>query len=33
MWKKALDRIGIRMEVQKDKFPELLKAREAVQAA
>ncbi len=26
MWKKALDGIGIRMEVQKDKFPELLKA-------
>jgi ABC-type transport system substrate-binding protein len=25
MWKKALDSIGIRMEVQKDKFPELLK--------
>ena len=26
MWKKALDSIGIRMEVHKDKFPELLKA-------
>ena len=25
MWKRALDSIGIRMEVQKDKFPELLK--------
>jgi ABC-type transport system substrate-binding protein len=25
MWKKSLDSIGIRMEVQKDKFPELLK--------
>ena len=25
LWKKALDSIGIRMEVQKDKFPELLK--------
>ena len=25
MWKKAFDSIGIRMEVQKDKFPELLK--------
>jgi oligopeptide transport system substrate-binding protein len=25
MWKKALDSISIRMEVQKDKFPELLK--------
>ena len=25
MWKKAYDSIGIRMEVQKDKFPELLK--------
>jgi ABC-type transport system substrate-binding protein len=25
MWKKALDSIAIRMEVQKDKFPELLK--------
>ena len=25
MWKKALDGIGVRMEVQKDKFPELLK--------
>jgi ABC-type transport system substrate-binding protein len=25
MWKKALDSIGIRMEVQKDKFPDLLK--------
>ena len=25
MWKKAFDTIGIRMEVQKDKFPELLK--------
>jgi ABC-type transport system substrate-binding protein len=25
MWKKALDLIGVRMEVQKDKFPELLK--------
>ncbi|MHB8494260.1 MAG: ABC transporter substrate-binding protein [Casimicrobiaceae bacterium] len=26
LWKKALDRIGIRMEVQKDRFPEMLKA-------
>lgn len=26
VWKKALDRIGIRMEVQKDRFPEMLKA-------
>ena len=26
MWKKAYDAIGIHMEVQKDKFPELLKA-------
>jgi oligopeptide transport system substrate-binding protein len=25
LWKKALDSIGIRMDVQKDKFPELLK--------
>jgi ABC-type transport system substrate-binding protein len=25
LWKKALDGIGVRMEVQKDKFPELLK--------
>ena len=25
MWKKSLDAIGVRMEVQKDKFPELLK--------
>jgi ABC-type transport system substrate-binding protein len=25
LWKKALDSIGIRMEVQKDRFPELLK--------
>ena len=25
LWKKAFDGIGIRMEVQKDKFPELLK--------
>ena len=25
LWKKSLDAIGIRMEVQKDKFPELLK--------
>ena len=25
LWKKALDGIGIRMEVQKDRFPELLK--------
>ena len=25
MWKKSLDLIGIRMEVKKDKFPELLK--------
>ena len=25
MWKKAFDSIGIRMEVQKDRFPELLK--------
>jgi ABC-type transport system substrate-binding protein len=25
LWKKALDSIGVRMEVQKDKFPELLK--------
>ncbi|MEP7206979.1 MAG: ABC transporter substrate-binding protein [Casimicrobiaceae bacterium] len=25
MWKKSLDAIGIRMDVQKDKFPELLK--------
>lgn len=25
MWKKAFDSIGIRMDVQKDKFPELLK--------
>ena len=25
LWKKALDSVGIRMEVQKDKFPELLK--------
>jgi len=25
VWKKALDSIGVRMEVQKDKFPELLK--------
>ena len=25
MWKKSFDSIGIRMEVQKDKFPELLK--------
>ena len=25
MWKKALDSIAIRMEIQKDKFPELLK--------
>ena len=25
LWKKALDAIGVRMEVQKDKFPELLK--------
>jgi oligopeptide transport system substrate-binding protein len=25
MWKKALDSIAVRMEVQKDKFPELLK--------
>ena len=25
MWKKALDSISVRMEVQKDKFPELLK--------
>ena len=25
LWKKAFDSIGIRMEVQKDKFPELLK--------
>ena len=25
LWKKALDSIAIRMEVQKDKFPELLK--------
>jgi ABC-type transport system substrate-binding protein len=26
LWKKSLDRIGVRMEVHKDKFPELLKA-------
>jgi len=26
LWQKAFDRIAIRMEVQKDKFPELLKA-------
>ncbi len=26
MWKKAFDALGIRMEVQKDRFPELLKA-------
>ena len=26
LWKKAMDRIGIRMEVQKDRFPEMLKA-------
>ena len=26
IWKKAMDRIGIRMEVQKDRFPEMLKA-------
>src|SRR5438094_9365128 len=26
LWKKAFDAIGIRMEVQKDRFPELLKA-------
>ena len=25
LWKKALDSIGVRMDVQKDKFPELLK--------
>ena len=25
LWKKAFDAIGVRMEVQKDKFPELLK--------
>ena len=25
MWKKSFDAIGVRMEVQKDKFPELLK--------
>ncbi len=25
LWKKALDGIGVRMEVQKDRFPELLK--------
>lgn len=25
MWKKAFDAVGIRMEVQKDRFPELLK--------
>jgi ABC-type transport system substrate-binding protein len=25
MWKKAFDSIGVRMEVQKDRFPELLK--------
>ena len=25
LWKKALDSIGVRMEVQKDRFPELLK--------
>jgi ABC-type transport system substrate-binding protein len=25
MWKKSLDAIGVRMEVKKDKFPELLK--------
>jgi ABC-type oligopeptide transport system substrate-binding subunit len=25
MWKKAYDGIGVRMEVQKDRFPELLK--------
>ena len=26
LWKKSLDAIGVRMEVHKDKFPELLKA-------
>ena len=26
MWKKAYDSIGVRMQVHKDKFPELLKA-------
>jgi ABC-type transport system substrate-binding protein len=29
MWKKALDGVGIRMEVHKDKFPELLKGEKA----
>ena len=29
MWKKSLDAIGVRMEVHKDKFPELLKAEKA----
>jgi ABC-type transport system substrate-binding protein len=29
MWKKAFDTIGIRMEVQKDRFPELLKLEKA----
>ena len=26
LWKKSLDRVGIRMDVHKDKFPELIKA-------
>jgi oligopeptide transport system substrate-binding protein len=29
MWKKSLDAIGVRMDVHKDKFPELLKAEKA----
>jgi ABC-type transport system substrate-binding protein len=29
LWKKSLDGIGIRLEIHKDKFPELLKAEKA----
>ncbi len=29
MWKKSLDAVGVRMDVHKDKFPELLKAEKA----